>query len=204
MKKFIPIATIAVFLGLVACKDPNTVEGGSTKQAAKGTGTNYELDLDKSKIQWKGSKVSGFHTGSIQIKSGSFTADEKGIVNAGKFTIDMTSIVVEDLTGEYKQKLEGHLKNTDFFEVDKYPEGTFEITGTKAVDTGLDIEGNLTLRGISKGINFPAVLAVENGKPVSAQAVVKINRQNWGIVYKGKTDDLISDTIELNLNLVTK
>jgi hypothetical protein len=41
-------------------------------------------------------------------------------VVGGSFVLDMTSINATDLSGEYQQKLNGHLKNGDFFEVEKF------------------------------------------------------------------------------------
>jgi polyisoprenoid-binding protein YceI len=204
MKKSLLLSALAISFTIVACKGsgPATLEGDAYP-VAKGSGTTYELDTKASVIQWTGSKITGSHTGKVFLKSGSFQASGDAITG-GKFVIDMPTIVDEDLTGEYKAKLEAHLKDTDFFEVGKFPEGIFEIASVTKTDTGYDVRGNLTLKGITKGIQFPAAIEFDNGKPVSAKGNAKINRQQWGIVYKGKPDDLISDTIELDLNLITK
>ncbi len=202
--RFYGIVALAMGIAFAHCKDKPASKTGDVYPVASPSGQSYELDLEKSVIRWKGSKVTGSHNGTVKLKGGSLTASS-GRITSGNFTIDMPTITVLDLTGEYKQKLEGHLKTSDFFEVEKFPEGMFEIASvTPSEGVGYDVRGNLTLRGISKGIEFPATIAFEGDKPAKAEANVRINRQLWGIVYKGKPDDLISDTIELDLELYTK
>jgi polyisoprenoid-binding protein YceI len=83
--------------------------------------------------------------------------DGKKVVG-GTFTIDMTSITNQDIEDEtYKQKLLGHLKSDDFFSTDKHPRATLLIT--KLTPTGQNtyqVKGNLTIKGITKTIEFPA------------------------------------------------
>ncbi|WCL47553.1 YceI family protein [Leptospira sp. GIMC2001] len=204
MKKFLSITSLALVFAFAACKGNAPADlQGEKYPVASSSGTAYALDTASSVINWKGSKITGSHIGTVKVKSGEFYADGDKIT-AGKFIIDMPTITDNDLEGEWKAKLEGHLKDTDFFEVGKYPEGLFEIASVTTTDSGYDVRGNLTLKGITKGIQFPASIQFEDKKPVSATGSVKINRQNWNIVYKGMPDDLISDTIELELNLVTK
>lgn len=203
MKKILSFMTISFILGFTACKETPANKTGDVYPVASASGEKYSLDADKSIIKWKGSKVTGDHTGTVKIKSGEFTANG-GKITSGSFIIDMPTIVNEDLSGEWKAKLEGHLKDTDFFEVGKFPEGKFEIASVTPAENGYDVRGNLTLKGISKGIEFPATVKFDGDKPTSATAKVRINRQLWDIVYKGQPDDLIKDTIELDLNIVTK
>jgi polyisoprenoid-binding protein YceI len=203
MKQILSFLTISLILGLSACKETPANKTGDVYPVASGSGDTHSLDIEKSIIRWKGSKVTGSHNGTVNIKSGNLTA-KGGKITSGSFIIDMPTIVDEDLEGEWKAKLEGHLKDTDFFEVGKFPEGKFEIASVTPTESGYDVRGNLTLKGISKGIEFPATIKFDGDKPVSAKATVRINRQLWDIVYKGQPDDLIKDTIELDLDLVTK
>ncbi|MCC5814376.1 MAG: YceI family protein [Leptospira sp.] len=203
MKQILSFLTISLILGLSACKETPANKTGDVYPVASGSGDSHSLDTTKSIIRWKGSKVTGSHNGTVNIKSGNLSA-KGGKITSGNFVIDMPTIVNEDLEGEWKAKLEGHLKDTDFFEVGKFPEGKFEIASVTPSENGYDVRGNLTLKGISKGIEFPATIKFDGDKPVSAKATVRINRQLWDIVYKGQPDDLIKDTIELDLDLVTK
>jgi polyisoprenoid-binding protein YceI len=172
-------------------------------QLSKASGDSYSIDTSSSNINWVGSKITGSHNGTVNLKSGSITAEGEKITG-GKVEIDMPTITNTDLSGEYKTKLETHLKDTDFFEVGKFPAGTFEIASISKTETGSEVRGNLTLKGITKGIQFPISIVFENGKPKSAIGTASINRQQWGIVYKGMPDDLISDTIQLKFSLNVK
>src|SRR6187401_1589946 len=55
------------------------------------SGETYTADLNASKVEWIGTKVSGYHTGTVKIKSGELTVSD-GQVTAGKFSMDMTTI----------------------------------------------------------------------------------------------------------------
>jgi polyisoprenoid-binding protein YceI len=115
--------------------------------------------------------------------------------------LDIANLEVLDLQGEWKAKLEGHLKSPDFFEAEKYPEGIFEVTGCErgSGDT-LYLRGNLTLRGVTKNVRFPVVYKYDPNQP-TLEASFNINRQEWGISYKGKADDLIRDEVNIQVKL---
>ena len=89
-----------------------------------------EINTKNSSVLWKGEKVTGSHEGTIMIKSGFLKFEKKKLIG-GEFEIDMTSLVCTDLSGEYKGKLEGHLKADDFFGVSNFPISTLEITKAK-------------------------------------------------------------------------
>jgi polyisoprenoid-binding protein YceI len=134
---------------------------------------------------------------------------ENGELKGGEIVLDMTSITVTDLKGEEKGKLEGHLKTGDFFETDKYPTGKFVLTGAKAEKKGDNthmLEGNLTLKGIEKGVKFPAKVELTNegkGAKIIAKDIL-IDRTLWGITYKGMADNAIKNDIGLSFTVVTK
>ncbi len=176
---------------------------GDAYPVAKAEGTTYAINAEGSSLKWIGAKVSMKHTGAVKIKGGEFTA-KGGNITSGKFVVDMPSLENLDLDGAWKAKLEGHLKSADFFDIEKYPEATFEIASVTKTDKAFDVRGNLTIKGISKGISFPAEIAFEGETPVSAKGTITINRQIWGIVYPGMADDLIADNVQFDVNLVTK
>jgi len=165
------------------------------------------VDVASAKMEWQGSKVTGKHNGTVNIKSGSLMV--KGIeLVGGSFVIDMNSINTTDLKGDMKAKLDGHLKTGDFFEADKFPEGKFEITGVKAEagENGAThkVSGNLTLKDKSFGVEIPATITMENGAATISTPQFVINRQNWGINFTGKKDDLISNDMGIKLNFTAK
>lgn len=205
-KLFLTVAAGALVLSSCVSnpegKKAETTDSVETTAAA-GEGTTLAVDTEASEVVWTGRKVSGQHHGTVDIKSGSLTVNN-GQITGGNFVIDLTTITDQDLEGEYKGKLEGHLKSADFFDVENHPEATFEITGVEQGAEGglVKVSGNLTLRGISKNITFDANVQEATDTSVKATADFNIAREDWGITYSGKADDLISKEINLKVTLV--
>lgn len=191
---------------MIACEKPPTAQAAGASDVftvAKTDGKEYKIDTAASKIAWIGTKVTGRHNGTIDLKDGSIFVKD-GAVRAGKIVADMTTIDDKDLTGEYHAKLNKHLRSEDFFDAVKFPEGVFEISSVEKSATGFTVKGNLTLKGVTHGVTFEAAITSEKGVPVSAKANFNIDRKKWGIVYPGKPDDLISETVNLTLDLKLK
>ncbi|MEC3880850.1 YceI family protein [Parapedobacter sp. 10938] len=167
------------------------------------TANQLAVDTAQSTVQWTGRKVSGEHHGDVQVKSGTLTVEENKLVG-GSFIIDLTTITNHDLEGEYKGKLEGHLKSADFFDVDNHPEANFEITNVEeGAEAGhVVISGNLTIRGVTKNITFDAQVHEASASAVKATADFNIAREDWGVNYAGQADDLISKEINFKVTLV--
>ncbi len=171
----------------------------------------YEVDTQASSVQWKADKAVGAgQSGTVGIRSGGITI-KNGAVSAGKFVIDLRTI--RDDKGS--AQLEEHLKNADFFDVEKYPEAKFVITEVYSNDvraiappTRYMVKGDLTIKGKTMAIEFPAEIVEANGV-FSATATLTIDRTKWGITYGSGTvfknlgDKLIKDEIVFNLNLKT-
>ncbi|MFO1471128.1 MAG: YceI family protein [Turneriella sp.] len=205
MKKSLVFA-IAAAAAMVACEKPPTAQAAGASDVftvSKAVGKEYKIDTAASSITWIGTKVTGRHNGTINIKDGSIVAKD-GVVVAGKVVADMATIDDKDLSGEYHAKLNKHLRSEDFFDAAKYPEGVFEISSVEKSAAGYTVKGNLTLKGVTHGITFDADIISDKGAPVSAKANFNIDRKKWGIVYPGKPDDLISDTVNLALDLKIK
>ncbi len=163
-------------------------------------GEKKEIKTDNSSVTWKGYKVTGSHYGTVALKSGFLTFDE-GKLTGGEFVVDMTSIVVGDLEGEYKGKLEGHLKSDDFFGIEKFP--TANLVFNKVKSTGknsYEVTGDLTVKGKTAPVTFE--LSVYGNK---ATANVKIDRTTYDIRYGSPSffDDLQDKAIYDEFDLVT-
>jgi len=161
-----------------------------------------EVNVEASKVVWKGYKVTGSHEGTIAIKSGSLEFDNEVLVG-GSFVMDMTTIGSTDLQGEYKGKLDGHLKSDDFFGVEKYPTATLAFT--KVTPTGknsYEVKGNITIKGTTEPVSF--TLSVYGNK---ANASLKIDRSKFDVRYgstsffDGLKDKAIYDEFDIVADL---
>lgn len=171
-------------------------------------GVAYTVDTKSTTATWLGKKVTGQHSGGINISKGNILSDGKTLTG-GNLEFDMNSITCTDLTDpEWSGKLVGHLKADDFFGVEKNPTAKFELT--KAVlkeGNNYDVTGKLTIKGITNEITFPAMIKMDNKTLVTVAKIV-VNRTKFDIKYgsasfiEGIGDKAISDDFELNVNVV--
>jgi len=199
-------AILLLFIGFAACKNKaagTKATTGAAKEAPATTTTNFTTyRLNSGTLNWVGSKAIGdSHQGTISLTNGKL-AVAGGQVKAGDFEIDMNSIIVTDIpAGKGKEKLEGHLKNGDFFDTPQFPKGMFKIVEvvpvTDVADVTHNVTGNLTLKGVEKSITFPANIAVVGDKLTAVSPSFTINRTDWGIKYgsSGSFADLAKDRI---------
>ena len=166
------------------------------------TAQTKKVNAEKSSITWLGKKVTGEHSGTVNLKEGVLIF-KKGKVAGGNFTVDMTSLTSTDLSGEWKQKLDGHLKSEDFFGTEKNPTSTLKFT--KIADKGngfYTITADLTIKGITSPVTFDLTT-----KGNTATAAVKINRTKYGIKYGSGSffdnlgDKTINDDFDLTVNI---
>jgi polyisoprenoid-binding protein YceI len=210
MKKVLLMIAVAAFA--TACNNSTETAETTEVTTAVEAGEATVLALSESTVKWTGKKLTGEHFGKINISEGSLFVDGDQL-SGGSFTIDMNTITVEDLTDAAKNKdLTDHLFSEDFFNVAQFNAANFEITGVEALAAADEagnthtISGNLTIKGITQGISFPA--KVDNNEAgINASAKFNIDRTLWDIKYKsGKFfpelgDKVISDEIGIELNL---
>ncbi|MEM6894346.1 MAG: YceI family protein [Bacteroidota bacterium] len=162
-------------------------------------GEKKEVKAGESTITWKAYKVTGSHVGTITLKSGSLEFDGDKLTG-GEFVVDMTTINTTDLTGDYKNKLDGHLNSDDFFAVASNP--TSSMVFTKVEGTGKNaykVTGDLTIKGITKPITFD--VSVYGSK---ATATLKVDRTKYDVKYGSGSffDNLGDKTIYDEFDLV--
>lgn len=162
-----------------------------------------------SDVHWWGYKIAktqaSSHDGTVTVKSGNAVVKGNQLVG-GTFVLDMASISSTDLEGEYQQKLNGHLKNGDFFEVDKFPTATFKITSVKKGANGKSVvSGTLTAKGKINPVSFPATINVSKGAVEFVSDKFTIDRQKWDIAYKSTIQDVVvKDDIDLIVKFTAK
>jgi polyisoprenoid-binding protein YceI len=192
------------------CRGPVKEENKSNVPAnSEFLGQKYVVDTKKSIVMWKGSMLIGSnnHIGYVDISAGALII-ENGQLVGGTAEIDMNTIA-EKTHGSDNELVE-HLKSPDFFDVEKFPNAA--ILMTKVVtENGEDITiaANLTVKGITRAIIFPAKMEVKDGV-VKVNGKLIIDRTDWGIQYKsGKfyqnlADQAISDSVEFDISIIAK
>lgn len=216
MKVLLKFSFLLVVLSLAftSCKKAPKGEAAKTGEAANNPAKAAEnaksYIVENSQVLWTGTKVGGQHAGTIAIQKGELTA-VNGTLGSGSFVLDMNSITNTDLeAGKGKEKLEGHLKNEDFFDVANHPTGTFKITSVTplsgSTDANTSVTGDLTLKGITKSITFPTNILAVGNKISAVSPAFKINRTDWDIKYGSgllgtAADKIIHDEISLVLNI---
>jgi len=209
---FLKIFTIVAFVSLTSCndkaKEAETTEA-TDAAVAEETAVAYKADTDKSMIEWKGFKPTGTHYGTISISKGMVEVTDNTI-ESGNFVVDMSSIEVKDIPmeDENNAKLSGHLKSADFFDVEKFPNAKFEITGIEDNNGKTMLSGNLTMKETTNNISFPVTTSMEGDTMKMTSETFTIDRSKWNVKYGSKSfyDDLgdkfINDDIELKITLV--
>ncbi|UJH68075.1 YceI family protein [Allomuricauda sp. SCSIO 65647] len=156
-----------------------TLTFGLTALANPIDGEKKEVKTDASTVTWKAYKVTGSHTGTVDLKSGALMFDDNGKLSGGEFEVDMTSLISTDLEGEYKGKLEGHLKSDDFFSVANHPTSKLVFTNVKASGkNSYEVTGDLTIKGITKPVTFD--VSIYGSK---ATATMKVDRAQYDVRY---------------------
>lgn len=151
---------------------------------------------EDSSFGFVGSKVTGSHDGGFRTFEGEIlVVDSDPTQSRVSVSIDATSLWADN------DRLTGHLKSADFFDVETYPAAGFESTEIVRDGDHFRMTGNLTLHGVTKSVSFPAQIVLEDDR-VTASAEFSIFRFDFDIVYKGKADDLIRDAVLIRLNLV--
>ncbi|WP_159946667.1 YceI family protein [Polaribacter septentrionalilitoris] len=213
MKKII-LSLVVVASVLTACKSEKKDKVVETKKEAKVEVTVADLnnvDTATSILNWKGSKPTGTHNGTVMIKDGDLLVEE-GNVKGGEFVIDMSSIKVLDIPAEKEGngKLVGHLTSPDFFDVAKYPTSKFVITKVEDKGDKIHVTGNLTLKDVTKSITIPATVSTEGGVTTFSSEKFMVNRADFNVKYGSKSffdnlkDKFIDDNMELSFVVKTK
>jgi polyisoprenoid-binding protein YceI len=216
MKYILPL----IFLALItACEQAPKADKATTTEAQsvkEGEGSAYKVDITASELQWIGTKPTGKHTGRFLIEKGKLYVKDT-TVTGGTISIDMASLKDLDLSytdTTLQRKLETELKGPLFFDVEKYPVAIFEITGASDFhpsvgndimmkDANYMIQGNLTIKSITKNISFPACIKIKGGV-LTAEAVFNIDRTLWGMTYradKSMQDKLINSQVNIQLKI---
>ncbi len=217
--KYLSTAVLALALFTAACEDPaaNKVKAKVSEPSANAAanasnpanaapaapvaakGEALAINGENSKVEFTGSKVTGKHDGGFKDFTGTIDlVNSKPAESSVIVDIDATSVWSDD------EKLTGHLRSADFFDVEKFPKASFksskiEADSAKGADA-YSVTGDFNLHGVTKSISFPATIKA-GADSVDVDAEFAVNRKDFGIVYAGKADDLIRDDVVIKLTL---
>lgn len=211
-RKLFSLAIPALFATVVAvsCQKEKPVTSDGNEVTTTKDGNRYVLDTLNSRVEWKGYKVfkseNTSHFGTITFESGDVTVKD-GKLESGKFVADMNSLTSEDLKddAENLNKLNGHLKSGDFFETEKFPTASYEITKVTPSaegDYNTLLDGNLTIKGISKPVQFKANVSVNEGVVSIATEPKDIMREEFGVKFQSPAENgVIKNEVSLQINV---
>lgn len=172
--------------------------------------TIYKADVANSKITWLGKKVTGEHSGTINLADGEITVN-KDMLTKASFIIDMNSLKSTDMSDEgYRAKLDGHLKSDDFFGVEKFPKASFVMDKAVKIQKGTTfVNGKITIKGTTLPMTVKVVITdVAEGKRIFADLTIdrtKFNlRYGSGSFFDNLGDKTIYDDFNVSLNILMK
>lgn len=165
--------------------------------AASAPRAGWTLAAGESKVGFLASKVTKSHEGSFSDLTGGLDWSGRPEGSTVRFAVPLATVKTDS------ERLDKHLRSPDFFDVERFPEATFDSTAIVPAAGGggrYDVTGNLALHGATKQVTFPATI-VQEGSTVRGRAEFSINRKEFGIAYPGKPDDLIRDDVVLKLDV---
>lgn len=236
MNKLLPVITLAI-LTACGGGGQKAVDAEEAKDVAEATADAVMMSVDTSQsvVTWIGSKPTGKHNGIIPITEGVVTA-KGGELESASFTFSIPDLKIYDMEpeNEFYGKLYGHLMSEDFFAADSFPNASFELVSVAAYDSSAVsdqeqfetdntpatlsefmvenpthlVTGNLTMRGTTKSITFPAKVAMEDGS-IKTDAKFNIDRTDWGLMYGDESsvadkakDKFIYNTVNVGISFV--
>ncbi len=176
----------------------------------------YQVDVEKSRVEWIGRNLNNRHFGRIDIQAGELVI-RGGVVSEGSIVLDMSSITNLDVQDpDWRDLLISHLKSEDFFAVERFPSASFRLTGwewqegaSPGTPNGI-VTGDLTIRDVVRPITFPATMAPQADGGIKAHAAFDLDRTLWNVCYgSGKLFErlgmhLVHDIISLELFILAR
>ncbi|GAB5560530.1 MAG: YceI family protein [Synoicihabitans sp.] len=138
-------------------------------------------------IQWTGSTPVKYHTGLLSPQSSSIKISDAGVVEHLEVVLDMNSINVTDMDeGRMRDRLTGHLKNEDFFDVSSHPTARFTM---KRHEAG-HLKGELEIRGNRMDFSIPVKVSGDAVKGWDLTGKFSFDRHEFDVSYQA--DNLLS------------
>jgi polyisoprenoid-binding protein YceI len=164
----------------------------------------WTLDPSHSEVQFSVrhmmiSKVRG----TFGVKSATLTAPENPLEATVEATVDVASIDTKD------EGRDNHLRSADFFDVETYPTMEFRSTGVRIENGEFLVDGDLTIKGITKPVTFDFDFGGFGTDPwgnykAGATAKTVINREDFGLTWNAALETggvLVGKDVTIELDL---
>src|SRR6476659_7902254 len=178
------------FLGLLLAL---IASGGSALAADE-----YKIDPNHSSINFAvGHMTVSTVTGRFNSFEGKILLDDKDITKSSVSVTIKTASVNTDVTNR-----DNDLRSANYFDVEKFPEITFQSKSIEKKGNDYVAHGTLTIKGVSKDVDLPFELkgpidAGKMGKVMGAHASLTVNRQDYGV---SKAPGMVGNEIKIDLN----
>ena len=175
---------------------------------ASGATTKYEIDVAHSNVGFSIPIMRGLShvRGKFTDFAVTIVYDDKDVT---KSTVNAVIKAASIDTGI--ERRDAHLRNADFFDVEKFPEITFQSSRIEKKGKNFIAHGTFTMHGVSKEIALPFTVNgvrkdEKTGKTtLGARASVTLNRRDFGINFaRPDNPTFLGDTVEVELNLITR
>jgi polyisoprenoid-binding protein YceI len=169
--------------------------------------TTWNIDPAHSSAEFKVKHMMISHVkGQFAKVTGTLTLDESNLANSRvEALIEAGSLETRDA------QRDAHLKSADFFDVEKFPTLSFQSTRINLVRDGeLAIEGDLTIRGVTRKVVFYAEGPTPPAKDpwgntrVGVSATTKISRKDFGLTWNAALESggfLVGDEVTITLDV---
>jgi len=204
-RTFLFLPVLALGLVAVSCSQGGTKQASETASDEKSIEiSSVTIDPAQSMVIWSGTMLGVYtHEGTLDLTKAELSMAD-GRITGGSFTADMNSMVATDENynpeqGSTPEKLVGHLKSTDFFDVENYPEATFVITG--AGDNS--VTGMMTIRGITHEETVENVMMSKEGDKVKITGDMTIDRKKYNVSWDSPVAErVLSNDLVLKIELL--
>lgn len=153
---------------------------------------------EASEFKYTGYKIVGQHSGTFILFEGLAEVPGDSLEEA-VFTFEAETLSTET----DNEQLTRVIKGKDFFWCDEHPKMTFKSTKIEKDQDGYAITGDLTLRGVTKTIQFPAKIEMQ-GETLTLKSQFTVNRKWWNMIFQGIGDNVLKEDVLIELNVAAK
>ena len=214
-KSILVIGNILCLLLFTGCGGKDSSKNGNKMRTSENKVSTFSLDRGKyiadsesSAVFWECGWLGGKnHNGDVYLEEGLlFIKDNNNLT--GSFLVDMTTIdCFDEKNIGTKNKIIGHLKSDDFFDVKNYQKAKLEIISSENIGGNMFLfKGNLTIKGITNPVQMKGEVQKLNSG-YSADINLVFDRSKYDVRYRSVVffsdlgDGIISDDVFLSVKI---